>query len=304
MILTVNGEILPEELGITMCHEHLAVDLSPVRGDKDSDFDDSSLIIDELNKMKQYGVKSVVEVSCNDMGRDVKKLQMYSKACEIHIIAATGFYLAEYHTQKVRESNAEELCDIFCKDILEGIDDTGVKAGVIGEVASGEPQMRPSEKNVLTAAAMAGKKTGVAVTTHCQLGKLAQEQIEIFEQQGMDLTKVVLGHLDLANDRDYYEKILKTGVNIGFDTIGKTAYLSDEQRADNLLWLIERGWEKQIVLSQDISRKSYLSRGGKYSGYMTVMKDFVPLLRARGIKQETLNRFLIENPARIFDKAD
>ena len=116
MILTVNGEILPEELGITMCHEHLAVDLSPVRGDKDSDFDDSSLIIDELNKMKQYGVKSVVEVSCNDMGRDVKKLQMYSKACGIHIIAATGFYLAEYHTQKVRESNAEELCDIFCKD--------------------------------------------------------------------------------------------------------------------------------------------------------------------------------------------
>lgn len=105
MILTVNGEILPEELGITMCHEHLAVDLSPVRGDKDSDFDDSSLIIDELNKMKQYGVKSVVEVSCNDMGRDVKKLQMYSKACGIHIIAATGFYLAEYHTQKVRESN-------------------------------------------------------------------------------------------------------------------------------------------------------------------------------------------------------
>lgn len=190
----------------------------------------------------------------------------------------------------------------FCKDILEGIDDTGVKAGVIGEVASGEPQMRPSEKNVLTAAAMAGKKTGVAVTTHCQLGKLAQEQIEIFEQQGMDLTRVVLGHLDLANDRDYYEKILKTGVNIGFDTIGKTAYLSDEQRADNLLWLIERGWEKQIVLSQDISRKSYLSRGGKYSGYMTVMKDFVPLLRARGIKQETLNRFLIENPARILIK--
>lgn len=304
MIQTVNGEISPEELGITMCHEHLALDLSPVRGDKDSDFDDTELILDEIRKMKAYGVKSIVEVTCNDMGRDAEKLRLYSKECGIHIIAATGFYLEEYHSDKVREASPEELSEIFCKDIWEGIDGTDIKAGVIGEVASGNPSMGPSEKNVLIAAALAGKQTGLAVTTHCQLGKLAMEQEKLFEKYGMNPAKVVLGHLDLANDRIYYEEVLKTGVNIGFDTIGKTAYLSDEDRADNLMWLLERGWEEQIVLSQDISRKSYLSNGGKYSGYMTVMKDFVPLLRERGIQSGTLNKLLIDNPARIFDKAD
>ena len=96
--------------------------------------------------------------------------------------------------------------------------------------------------------------------------------------------------------------MLGLGVNIGFDTIGKTGYLSDERRADNLMYLIERGYEKQLVLSQDISRKSYFSRYGTYSGYMTVMKDFVPLLKKRGIKDETLSALLIHNPARILDK--
>ncbi|CUN77658.1 phosphotriesterase-related protein [Eubacterium sp. am_0171] len=304
MIQTVNGKISPEELGITMCHEHLALDLSPVRGDKDSDFDDTELILDEIRKMQAYGVKSVVEVTCNDMGRDVEKLRMYSKACGIHIIAATGFYLEEYHSDAVREASPEELSEIFCKDILEGIDGTDIKAGVIGEVASGNPSMGPSERNVLIAAALAGKQTGLAVTTHCQLGRLAMEQARLFEKYGMDPAKIVLGHLDLANDRTYYEEVLKTGVNIGFDTIGKTAYLSDEVRADNLMWLLERGWEERIVLSQDISRKSYLSSRGKYSGYMTVMKDFVPLLKEWGIQPGTLNKLLIDNPARIFDKVN
>lgn len=301
MIQTVNGIIGPEELGITMCHEHLALDLSPVRGDMDSCFDDEQLIIEEIDKMKAFGVQSIVEVSCNDMGRDVKKLQFYSKTCGIHVIASTGYYLEDYHSDFVKSAGVDALCNVFCKELTEGVDETGIKAGVIGEVASGETVMGASEEKVLTAAAMAGKKTGAAITTHCQLGRLGMEQSELLQKYGAAPEKIILGHLDLANDRTYYEEILKTGVNIGFDTIGKTTYLSDELRADNLMWLLERGWEERIVLSQDISRKSYFARYGKYSGYMSVMKDFVPLLKAKGILPETLDKLLIHNPARILN---
>lgn len=304
MIQTVTGEISPYELGITMCHEHLALDLSPVRGDQDSNFDDMKMIVDEIKKMQAYGIKSIVEVTGNDMGRDVEKLRFYSEECNINIIAATGFYLEEYHPEKIRKASPEKISEIFCKDIIEGIDGTDIKAGVIGEVASGAECIGKSEKNVLIAAALAGRETGVAVTTHCQLGKLAMEQIEIFEQYGINLEKTVVGHLDLANDRKYYEDVLKTGVNIGFDTIGKVGYLKDEYRAENLIWLLERGWENQIVLSQDISRKSYLSTKGKYSGYMTVMKDFLPLLKQKGISENLVKKLLIDNPARIFDKIE
>lgn len=301
MIQTVNGGIKAEELGVTMCHEHLALDLSRVRGEDDSVFNDMALIAREADKMRAYGVRSVIEVSCNDMGRNVKKLKELSDRCRLHVIAATGYYLEAYHTDFVKNSSPEELCEIFCKEIQEGIDDTGIRAGVIGEVATGERAMAPSEERVLAAAAMAGKRTGCAVTTHCQLGRLGLEQSSLLQKNGMNPKKVVLGHLDLANDRDYYEEVLKTGVNIGFDTIGKTSYLRDEDRADNLMWLLERGYEEQIVLSQDVSRKSYLHEYKHYSGYMAVMKDFVPLLMERGIKQETLHCLLVSNPARIFD---
>lgn len=302
MIQTVNGPISVKELGVTMCHEHLAVDLSRVRKDQDSNFDDRELICDEIEKMKAFGVQSIIEVSCNDMGRDVKTLRWYSNTCGIHIVASTGYYLEEYHSDFVRNSSPEELSEVFCKEITVGIDGTDIKAGIIGEVASGEPVMAESERKVLIAAALAGKRTKTAVTTHCQLGRLGLEQCELFHKYGMDPAKVILGHVDLANDKAYYEELLKQGVNLGFDTIGKTGYLSDEDRADNLMWLIERGWMDRIVLSQDISRKSYLSRYGKYAGYMTVMKNFVPMLKKRGIMQKDLDQMLIYNPARILEK--
>ncbi len=299
MIQTVNGLIRPEELGITMSHEHLALDLSPVRGDDDSSFDDEEQIVSEILMAKDYGVRSFVEVTCRDMGRDPQRLKRFSSRCGIHIVAATGYYLEPYHPESVKHGRVEELTEQFCRDLLEGMDGTDIKAGIIGEVASGEPEMAPSEEKVLIAAAMAGKKTGRAVTTHCQLGKLALEQSSLLLRYGMNPAKIILGHLDLASDRRYYEEVLRTGVNIGFDTIGKTAYLSDEQRAENLMWLLERGYEDRIVLSQDISRKSYLSAGGRYSGYMTVMKDFIPMLEARGLKEETKRKLLADNPARI-----
>ena len=302
MIQTVNGPISVKELGVTMCHEHLAVDLSRVRKDQDSNFDDRELICDEIEKMKAFGVQSIIEVSCNDMGRDVKTLRWYSNTCGIHIVASTGYYLEEYHSDFVRNSSPEELSEVFCKEITVGIDGTDIKAGIIGEVASGEPVMTESERKVLIAAALAGKRTKTAVTTHCQLGRLGLEQCELFHKYGMDPAKVILGHVDLANDKAYYEELLKQGVNLGFDTIGKTGYLSDEDRADNLMWLIERGWMDRIVLSQDISRKSYLSIYGKYAGYMTVMKNFVPMLKKRGIMQKDLDQMLIYNPARILEK--
>lgn len=299
MIQTVNGLIQPEELGITMCHEHLAIDLSPVRGDNDSKFDDENLIEEEVQKAKEYGVQSFVEVTCRGMGRDPKRLRRLSLRCGVHIVAATGYYLEPYHPKSVKSGRVEELAEQFCRDIQVGMDETDIKAGIIGEVASGEFLMAPSEETVLIAAAMAGKKAGCTVTTHCQLGKLALEQSALLQRYGMNPAKIILGHLDLTDDRRYHEEVLHTGVNIGFDTIGKKAYLSDEQRADNLMWLIERGFEDKIVLSQDISRKSYLSVNGKYSGYMTVMKDFIPLLEARGLTAETKRKLLIDNPARI-----
>ncbi len=301
MIQTVKGPVSAKELGITMCHEHLAMDLSRIRGDDDSDFSCENIIIKEVHAMMEYGVKSLVEVTTNDMGRDAKQLIRISEACDLNIICSTGFYLEEYHPEFISVSEPEEIRDIFLSDIQSGIADSGVKAGIIGEVASGLNEITRGEEIVLKGAAKAAVVSGVAVTTHCQLGTMAAMQAKLLINEGMDPDKIILGHLDLADDKRYYLEVLKTGVNIGFDTIGKTSYLSDEKRADNLMWLIEKGFEDKIILSQDISRRSYFSCKGAHAGYMSVMKDFVPLLVNRGITKMTLDKLLQNNPARILD---
>ena len=302
MIQTVLGPIAPEELGVTMCHEHLAVNLAGVRNDPDSIFSDSPLIRDEVMQAKRSGVNAFIEVSCNDMGRDPIALQNLSKACGVHIVCATGFYLDCYHPDWVRNGPIEEIEATFVHDLTEGIGDTGVKAGVIGEVAGEANTITDSERKVLTAAARAGAKCGCAVTTHCQMGRMGLEQGALLQKNGMDPAKIILGHLDLANDMEYYKAVLDTGVNIGFDTCGKTAYLADEIRVDNLCRLLDMGYGDQILLSQDVSRKSYLTAFGKF-GYLAVMDRIVPMLRQRGADQATLDKLLITNPARVFDIA-
>lgn len=300
MIQTVLGEIRPEELGVTLCHEHLAVNLSTVRNDPDSVFTDSPLIRDEVLKAKSLGVQSFIEVSCNDMGRDVRALQQLSKATGVHIVCATGFYLDVYHPDWVRNGTIEEIQAQFVHDLTEGIDDTGIKAGVIGEVAGEADRLTESETKVLSAAARAGAHCGCAVTTHCQMGKMGLEQSALLQKNGQNPEKIVLGHLDLANDMEYYREVLKTGVNIAFDTCGKIAYLADEIRADNLCRLLDEGWGGHIMLSNDISRKSYLTANGKF-GYTAVLGRVVPMLKNRGVTEADLNKLLVANPARIFN---
>ena len=300
MIQTVLGPIEASELGVTMAHEHLSVDLGSVRGDTDSVFSDSPLLRSEMERLRDAGVASVVEVSCIDMGRNVCALADIARATGLNIICSTGFYLEKYHPAWLADASVEAIADTFRAEFADGIDGTGIKPGVIGEVAGEKTQITPSEAKVMRAAACVAAEVGCAVTTHCQLGCMALEQAELLLSEGIDAGKIVLGHLDLANDLDYYRRVLALGVSIGFDTCGKTAYLADEDRARNLAALAAEGHAGQIVLSTDISRRSYMHAKGGY-GYTAAIDRVLPMARELGLSHENANKMLVENPARIFD---
>lgn len=299
LIQTVTGLINEEEMGCTLSHEHLCIDLSRIRKNDDSTFGYSDEVKSEIFRAKELGVQTIVEVSCNDMGRNIQELYRLSKECGVYIIASTGFYLDEYHSDTIKKATIKEIANIFIHDLTVGIDGTNKKAGVIGEVATSE-RMTESEKKVLQAAACAAKEVGCAIITHCQLGNLGDEQASIFREMGINPSKVVLGHIDLSNDIEYMCRLLEKGFNIGFDTIGKENYLTDIMRAKNLKVLIDRGYVEQIVLSQDISRRSYFSQKGKFGGYTTVLKSFVPRLVELGVNKEKINKMLVDNPSNIF----
>ena len=300
MIQTVLGPIEASKLGVTMAHEHLSVDLGSVRGDEDSIFTDSPLVRSEMARLRAAGVDSVIEVSCIDMGRNVSALAGISRASGLNIVCSTGFYLEKYHPAWLKEAPVAKIEDAFRREFSEGIDGTGIKPGVIGEVAGEKTEITESETKVMIAAAHVASDVGCAVTTHCQLGCMALEQADLLLGAGMKPEKVILGHLDLADNLDYYRRVLARGVNIGFDTCGKVAYLADERRAQNLASLAAEGFAGQIVLSTDISRQSYMHAKGGF-GYTAAIDRVLPMARELGLTENNARMMLVDNPARIFD---
>ena len=299
MIRTVLGDINKDLLGITMAHEHFIVDLDRIRKDGVSKIETVDEVIPEIELMKDLGVNSVFEVTTNDMGRDPIKLKKISEKTGINIVSSTGFYLSEYHYDWLNDLSEEEIAEIFINDLTKGIGDTGIKAGLIGEIASSKQSFVGLEKRILKAAGIASVKTGAAVSTHTGRNT-SKETVDILLDVGVNPDKVIIGHQDLIDDSEYHLGLLERGVNIAFDTCGKSAYVKDEVRAKNIIKLIEKGYGNHIVLSNDISRRTYFTSYGQ-NGYLSVMKIVVPLLKEYGASKEDLDKLLIYNPARIVD---
>lgn len=299
MIQTVLGKINKEELGATLAHEHFIVDLDRVRKDGVSKIETVEEVIPEIEMMMEDGIKSAFEVTTNDMGRDVFKLKEISLKTGLNIICSTGYYLSEYHPEWMDKTSEEEIAEIFISDLTRGIDGCDIKAGLIGEVASSNTGFVGNELKVLKAAGLASVKTGSAIYTHT--GKnTAKETVETLINIGVNPDKIIIGHQDLIDDTDYHLQILEYGVNVGFDTCGKSAYVPDEIRAKNILKLIEKGYGGHIVLSNDVSRRTYFTSYG-HDGYLAVARIVVPLLKEYGIKEDDLHKLLVTNPARIVD---
>lgn len=298
MIQTVNGNV--SGLGITMSHEHLIIDLRQVRKDEDSFLTDENMVIGELLKAKELGVDTIIELTCNDMGRDVIKLKEISTKTGLNIICSTGFYLKEYHTDFVRNARTEELEELFLREISEGIGPAGIRAGIIGEIGCSRSEIDRSEEKVLIASGRASRRTNTAVSTHCDMGRLGREQLDLLLATGMDSDKIILGHTDLTGSVPYQLTLLEAGANIAFDTIGKTAYLSDERRAECICDLLDKGYGDKLLLSQDVSRRTYLKENGG-AGYCMVLEHFIPLLINKGVSDSEIKKMLVDNPERILE---
>jgi phosphotriesterase-related protein len=242
------------------------------------------------------------------------------------VVAPSAFYKDPWLPAWVIVAGIDELTAFHVREAREGIDGTDIKAGVYGEVGSSLHRITPNEEKCLRAVARAHRETGLPISTHCTLGTMAQEQIALFQDEGVDLARVVIGHLDLATDIDYLFAVLATGVNIAFDTIGKqwfdymvpdprergegelvkwTYCRSDEARLDMMTRLVERGHGPQIVLSLDLlGRETYINEDtiGEH-GYSYLHGSFLPSLLERGVSQEEVDRMLLSNPARILATA-
>ncbi|OCT16494.1 metal-dependent hydrolase [Paenibacillus pectinilyticus] len=280
-----------------MIHEHLVFDLTGVRNDMDSQLR-SSDVIEEVQDLQSVGCNLIVEVSNIGMGRDPLAMLEISEQTGSMIVASTGFYKEIFYPSYVFERSSEALSEIFIQDIEVGMDGTAIKAGLIAEIGSSLNEITAAEEVVFRAAILAHRATGAPISTHCEIGTMGKEQLALFEAYGADLSRVSFGHQDLNLDVEEQRLLLRSGAYIQFDTVGKNNYRPDEERALNLVQLLEDGYEDSLMLSCDITRKSHLRHSGGY-GYRHLFDSFLPALRNHGVTEAIFTKMLVTNPRRF-----
>lgn len=287
--------------GYTLMHEHMFIDLSKAKKNLDCRVDCVDEMTQEMKKLYLKGVRNIVEVTNRGMGRNVAKVQEISENSNINFICSTGFYKQPFLPEYVYTSSIEELSDLLISDIQKGMDGTNIRAKMLAEIGTSKSEMTSLEKKVFESVIQAHKKTGVPISTHTTLGTFAKEQVKFLKEHGVNLSKVIIGHIDLSDNIRYIVDILEKGVYVAFDTIGKNNYLPDLNRAKLLKKLQDLNMLDKVFLSLDISRKSNMEFMGGI-GYSYLFDKFLPLLKEEGITDESIQKMLYENPRKFFNE--
>jgi predicted metal-dependent phosphotriesterase family hydrolase len=312
VIRTVNGDISPADLGVTQTHEHLYCDQT--LGRSEASFPtlstqmilrDADLVVRELEDFHAAGGRAIAEMTVLGWGRDVAVLRDISRRSGIHVIATSGFYVEDCIPDFAREASIEDLVYFLVKELVEGADGTQIRTGLL-KSGVGRPVIEGLEKKCAVAVARAQKLTGVAITTHTSAssrfeilgGNLGAQHLDIFEAEGVDPARVIVGHTDENADIRQFLALAKRGAMIQFDVIGKTHWLLDETRVILLAKLAEAGYEDRLLLSTDRCRMTEIKALGG-PGYDHLLRSFLPKLRQAGFDEVLIHKMLVENPARI-----
>ncbi|MGX6962359.1 phosphotriesterase family protein [Vagococcus xieshaowenii] len=287
--------------GITYMHEHTTIDLSRLKNIDDTNLNCYEETVKEYKKLYSKGVRNIVDVTNMDMRRNPQYVERVAKETGMNIVQATGFYQDKFLPDFVTDYSIKDLSDFMVKEINCGIADTNIRAQIIGEIGTSKNVMTENERKVFSASVLAHKETGVPITTHTTLGTYGHEQVEFFKNHQVELSKVVIGHVDLTGDIDYILHMLDQGVYVEFDTIGKENYQPDKLRTEMLLEIEKRGFTDKVFLSMDITRKSNLEYMGGI-GYSYLLDTFVPLALETGVSESFINKMLEDNPIEFMNR--
>lgn len=297
MIETVTGPVEPGQLGFTLPHEHIFINLMPeYRGD--GLLNDSELMIEELAAYREAGGRAVVETTSGGLGRDPRALKAVAERVGINIVMGSGYYRDPYlPAEKIDQTTAGGLAELIVHDIEVGVDDTGIRAGIIGEVGCDKWFVSAREERSLRAAAKAQRRTGVAITTHAARWPVGHAQLDIFEEEGVDLRRVIIGHSDSVPDPAYHVALAERGAYVQFDMLGiYTSEYEQNKRVKYIQNLVAAGFSDRVLLSHDICLRSGLVANGGV-GYGHLAESFIPRLKAAHISDELITEFTVKNPA-------
>lgn len=298
-VMTVLGPIEPAALGFTLHHEHVFNLINPLAAtDHDLILDDPALSLADLEIYFAAGGRSIVDMGPADYGRSIADHLWIAQRAPVNIILATGHHKDLIAAPFVGNTPADLIAERSIRDLVAGIDGTGVRAGVI-KAGTSLNQVTDVEHRVLEAAGIAQASTGAPISTHTEDGTMAIEQIETMATAGATPDRIIVGHMDSRlDDMDCLREVLTTGAWVSFDRFHNLRRAADEDRARMLFRLADAGFLDQLLVSGDISRKSTHSGYGGSPGFEHLI-DRVPLiLMDAGFDAPSVRRLFIDNPAR------
>ena len=317
-INTVKGSIESALLGTTLMHEHVFILTPEIAQNFPKDWGDEEQriadAITRMNELKARGVDSIVDLTVIGLGRYIPRIKNVAEKTGINIIAATGVYTYNdvpmyFHFRGPGTvlGGPELMTEMFVKDIEEGIADTGVKAAIL-KCATDQQGVTPGVERVLRAVAQAHRRTGVPISTHTHAhSERGLDQQRIFEEEGVDLSRVIIGHSGDTTDLDYLEKVIARGSYLGMDRFGIDTILSFEDRVSTVARMCERGHAGKMVLSHDAACFSDWLPDAVYTmmpnwHYLHIHNDVIPALKQRGVTDDQISTMLIDNPRKIFER--
>jgi phosphotriesterase-related protein len=337
-VQTVLGPISPDALGVTLPHEHLLIDLRPRFLDPPDDagralarqpvtlrnlswvrrnylsnldnivLDDEALAIEEAGLFRDAGGGTIVDTSSIGIRVDPAALQRIARATGLHVVAATGYYTADFHEPDMVARTDADLAARIVHDLRHGIDDSGVRAGMIGEVGCTWP-LDPNERRGLVAAGRAQAETGAPISVHP--GRSPEAPFEILSVligAGADAGRIVMGHIERTElPWDDLLRLAQTGCYLEYDWFGETLSMyptgpvnvpSDTERIDQIQRLIAEGHGAQILASHDVCLKTRLATYGG-GGFAHLLSSVRPWMRAKAMSEADIHAIFVANPARM-----
>jgi phosphotriesterase-related protein len=334
-IRTVLGNIVPEELGITLGHEHLLIDLRGLwdnppparahlvdqeptlenrgelmRNPYDSRpnllIDDLELSIRELLYYKAAGGQALIDMTTVGIKPVPESLCTIAQRTGLHVIAGCGYYRQPLLPAPLYDRSTEEIADDLLRWLTEGMYGTTIRAGLMGELGTSSP-IYPFEERQLRAAARVQHQTGASINVHPLIwGHEHLHILDILEEEGADLSRVAISHCDELIEPEWHVRIAERGTVLSFDTFGSETFFDrsfaqeprDTDRIACVLHLLEKGYGAQITLAHDICTRIQFRHYGGW-GWDHLLTNIVPRLQHAGVSQQELDTIFIETPKRL-----
>ena len=318
-IETARGAVDATALGVTLMHEHVFVLDTEIMQNYPEEWGSEDERVEgaivRMNELKSRGVDSIVDLTVTGLGRYLPRIERIAAQTQLNILVATGIYTYnelpfyfQFRGPNTVFGGPELMADMFVRDIESGIGETKVRAAVL-KCATDSPGLTPGVERVLRATAMAHRQTGVPISTHTNARrKNGLDQQRIFKEEGVDLSRVIIGHSGDTTDLAYLKELIANGSYIGMDRFGIDSFCGFEDRVATVATLCQQGHASQMVLSHDAACFNHwfperpLAAALPRWNYLHIHNDVIPALEQKGVTREQLDKMLVDNPRRIFER--